>query len=46
LALSKARADNLVAGLSMGGYGAYRLALALPERFADATNLSGAVDIL
>jgi len=43
--LSSARADNFVAGLSMGGYGAFKLALAHPERFAAAASLSGAVDI-
>ena len=29
----------------MGGYGAFKLALAHPERFAAAASLSGAVDI-
>lgn len=43
--LSAARADNFVAGLSMGGYGAFKMALAHPERFAAAASLSGAVDI-
>lgn len=43
--LSTDRADNFVAGLSMGGYGAFKLALAHPERFAAAASLSGAVDI-
>jgi S-formylglutathione hydrolase FrmB len=43
--LSPARADNFVAGLSMGGYGAFKLALTHPERFAAAASLSGAVDI-
>lgn len=42
---SPARADNFVAGLSMGGYGAFKLALAYPERFAAAASLSGAVEI-
>src|SRR5437868_6066068 len=36
--LSEKRADNFVAGLSMGGYGAMRLALAHPERFAAAAS--------
>ncbi len=39
------REDNFVAGLSMGGYGAYKLALAAPEQFAAAASLSGALDI-
>jgi S-formylglutathione hydrolase FrmB len=43
--LSAARADNFVAGLSMGGYGAFKLALACPERFAAAASLSGALDM-
>ena len=43
--LSAARADNFVAGLSMGGYGAFKLALRHPERFAAAASLSGALDI-
>lgn len=43
--LSTARADNFVAGLSMGGYGAFKMALAHPERFAAAASLSGAVEI-
>jgi S-formylglutathione hydrolase FrmB len=42
--VSTAREDTFVAGLSMGGYGALRLALAHPERFAAAASLSGAVD--
>jgi putative tributyrin esterase len=43
--LSAERADNFVAGLSMGGYGAFKMALAHPERFAAAASLSGAVEI-
>ncbi|MBC7876635.1 MAG: esterase family protein [Anaerolineales bacterium] len=43
--LSSARNDNYVAGLSMGGYGAFKLALTHPERFAAAASLSGALDI-
>ncbi|MDO5435164.1 MAG: alpha/beta hydrolase family protein [Clostridia bacterium] len=35
-----------VAGLSMGGYGAMRLALTYPERFGAAASFSGAVDIV
>lgn len=44
--LSEARADNFVAGLSMGGYGAFKLALNYPEHFAAAASLSGALDIV
>ena len=43
--LSSKREDTFVAGLSMGGYGAFKLALTHPERFAAAASLSGAVDI-
>jgi S-formylglutathione hydrolase FrmB len=43
--LSTKREDNFVAGLSMGGYGAFKLALTHPERYAAAASLSGAVDI-
>src|SRR6266498_4824372 len=43
--LSADRKDNFVAGLSMGGYGAFKMALTHPERFAAAASLSGAVDI-
>ncbi|MFI7585932.1 alpha/beta hydrolase [Spongisporangium articulatum] len=43
--LSPAREDTFVAGLSMGGYGAFKLALRRPERFAAAASLSGVLDI-
>lgn len=43
--LSDKREDNFVAGLSMGGYGAFKLALKKPEQYAAAISLSGAVDI-
>jgi S-formylglutathione hydrolase FrmB len=42
--LSEKRADNFTAGLSMGGYGALRLALAHPRKFAAAASFSGALD--
>jgi S-formylglutathione hydrolase FrmB len=41
--LSPRRADNFVAGLSMGGYGAFKLALSHPARYAAAASLSGAL---
>ncbi len=44
--LSQERADNFTAGLSMGGYGALRLALAHPEKFAGAASFSGALDFV
>ena len=43
--LSSKREDNFVAGLSMGGYGAFKLALTYPERYAAAASLSGSLDI-
>lgn len=43
--LSQKREDNFVAGLSMGGYGAFKLALHSPERYAAAISFSGVVDI-
>lgn len=42
--VSTAREDTFVAGLSMGGFGAFKLALNHPERFAAAASLSGALD--
>jgi S-formylglutathione hydrolase FrmB len=43
--LSTRREDTFVAGLSMGGYGAFRLALTHPERYAAAASLSGGLDL-
>lgn len=43
--LSDKAEDTFVAGLSMGGYGAMKLALNFPERFGAAASFSGAVDI-
>jgi S-formylglutathione hydrolase FrmB len=43
--LSTAREGRFAAGLSMGGYGAMRLGLARPERYAAVASLSGALDI-
>ena len=45
LRLSDRPEDTYVAGLSMGGYGAMRLALTYPEHFAGAASFSGAVDL-
>ncbi len=39
------REDNYVAGLSMGGYGAMKVALTYPQRYAGCASLSGALDI-
>ncbi|MEA3336262.1 MAG: alpha/beta hydrolase family protein [Chloroflexota bacterium] len=42
--LSRSRKHTFVAGLSMGGYGAFKLALRRPEFFAAAASLSGGLD--
>lgn len=44
--LSQHREDNLIAGNSMGGYGALRCALNCPETFGAAAALSGALDVV
>lgn len=41
--VSQKREDTFVAGLSMGGYGAFKLALNCPDRYAAAASLSGAI---
>lgn len=43
--MSDRREDNLVAGLSMGGYGAVKAALCCPEKFFGCASLSGSLDI-
>ena len=43
--MSAKREDNYVAGLSMGGYGALKVALTYPERFCGCVSLSGSLDI-
>lgn len=42
--LSSRREDNFVAGLSMGGFGSFKIALTHPDRFAAAASMSGALD--
>ncbi len=42
--LSEKRGDNFAAGLSMGGYGALRLALSQPGKYAAVASFSGALD--
>ncbi|MBU0678599.1 MAG: esterase family protein [Verrucomicrobia bacterium] len=44
--LSVDREKNFVAGLSMGGYGAFKWALRKPECFAAAASLSGVLDLV
>ncbi|MDF7823995.1 alpha/beta hydrolase family protein [Pontiellaceae bacterium B12227] len=43
--LSNEGGKTFVAGTSMGGYGAIKLALGCPDRFSHAASLSGALDI-
>lgn len=44
--ISDRREDTFVAGMSMGGYGAFKLGLSFPERYAAAASLSGGLDIV
>ncbi len=44
--MSDKREDTLAAGLSMGGYGAWKLGLGAGETFGAAASLSGALDIV
>lgn len=43
--MSDQREYNMIAGLSMGGYGALKAALTYPERYWACASLSGAFDI-
>ena len=43
--LSSRREDRFAAGLSMGGYGAFKLGLRYPERYAAIASLSGALEM-
>lgn len=43
--ISDQRADTFIGGASMGGYGAFRAAMAFPERYGKAFSFSGALDI-
>ena len=44
--LSDRREDNFIAGLSMGGYGAFKLAMLRPDMYAAAVSLSGCLDMV
>lgn len=44
--LSTKREDNYIAGLSMGGYGAYKVALNYPDNYYCAASLSGNLDVV
>ncbi len=43
--LSREREHNYIAGLSMGGYGALKMALSFPEKYSAAASLSGVTDL-
>lgn len=43
--VSKKREDTYIAGFSMGGYGAWYLALSCPERYSKVASMSAAMDI-
>ena len=43
--MSEKREDNIVAGLSMGGYGAIKIALNCTEQYGSCISLSGSLDI-
>lgn len=43
--VSKKREDTFIAGLSMGGYGAYFLGLRCPEQYSAIASFSGALDV-
>ncbi|MCD8483063.1 MAG: esterase family protein [Verrucomicrobia bacterium] len=43
--LSASPVNKFIAGLSMGGYGAFKVALSYPTEWAGAASLSGALDV-
>ena len=43
--MSDKREDNLIAGNSMGGYGAVKAALHHPDKYFGCVSLSGALDV-
>ena len=44
--ISEKREDTFIIGTSMGGFGAYRIALEQPERFSAVASLSGTLDMI
>ncbi len=46
LRLSNKREDKFIAGLSMGGYGAYKLGLGNPDQFSVVASFSGVLDFV
>ncbi len=43
--ISSKREDNFIAGLSMGGYGAFHCGFTYPEQYAGVASFSGALDL-
>jgi len=43
--LSNKREDRFIAGISMGGYGAFKCALTCSDKYTAAASLSGALDV-
>ncbi|MBO5868053.1 MAG: esterase family protein, partial [Oscillospiraceae bacterium] len=43
--MSDRKEDNYIAGLSMGGYGALKIALTYPDAYCGCATLSGALDV-
>lgn len=43
--ISDKREDTFIAGLSMGGYGALKIALSCPEKYSAAASMSGVLDV-
>jgi len=43
--ISSLREDNFIAGLSMGGYGAFKAVLSHPEKYCAGASLSGALNM-
>lgn len=44
--LNERREDNIIAGNSMGGYGALKAALCCPDAYGSCISLSGALDVI
>ncbi|MBR6790791.1 MAG: esterase family protein [Oscillospiraceae bacterium] len=45
-AISDRREDTFAAGLSMGGFGAFKLGILRPEKYAAVASLSGSLDLM
>lgn len=45
-AISDKREDTFAAGLSMGGFGAFKLGILRPEKYAAVASLSGSLDLM